>query len=126
MSTEKRILPDVCIDKLPNQPFIGTAKHGNKYSDPDGIFTNPESGTIGGLDLSEKAYDPEFIFRGFEVHGVQNATVVMVEFADGSIGRYDNITIVEGSGWVEISGKWFNKILSEDDGTTATGIIPLF
>ena len=56
----------------------------------------------------------------------------MVEYQDGTIGRYDNITIAAGDGWVEVSGIWIKKILKEttqniifDDGGSQSSMLSM-
>lgn len=107
-----------------NQPVRGTARAGYKNTDVQSNFRNPSVSSVGGIDFTLLLdYEPNFPMRGFEVHGAQDETIVMVEFMNGSIGRYDNITITAGAGWVEVTGKWIRKILKE---TTATGVYPVF
>ena len=122
--TVKAMSPDTQLNFNFNQPIRGTARAGYPNTDVQSNFRNPSVSDIGGIDFALGSdYDPAFPMRGFEVHGTQSETIVMVEFMDGSKGRYDNITIVAGAGWVEVTGKWIRKILKE---TTATGVYPLF
>lgn len=95
--------------------------------DPDEIYVAPTTGAIGGLNLSRGIdYNPFLQFRGFEVHGVQSGSVVMGMFANGSTFRYDNLTIASGAAHIEISGKIMIMIYCSANGTTASGVHPLF
>jgi hypothetical protein len=115
------------INIRPEDPVHGTAIAGHEDLDPDGIFRNPSSGDDGGIDLTLGVdYDPQVVMVGFEVHGAQSDAVVMVEYFNGSIGRYGNITIAAGGGWLTVDGVLIRKILCSANGTTAVGVRPLF
>jgi hypothetical protein len=107
----------------PNYPVRGMAKRLNPDTDPLGQITAPTASVIGGLVLGGRDYTPNIPMCGFEVHGVQSEAVVMVEFDNGSTGRFDNISIESGVGWVSVEGYSIVKILKE---STATGIYPMF
>jgi hypothetical protein len=96
----------------------------NNY-DPDNIYTPPSASSVGGLNLASLDYDPFYQFRGFIVMGNQTTSIVMVVFVNGSIGRFDNITIADGQGWTQVQGISLKMILSRGSGTTATGVHPI-
>jgi hypothetical protein len=94
--------------------------------DPDSMYVEPTASTIGGLILAKGDYNPKVQFRGFEVHGAQTLSTVMVMFANHSIGRYDNITIAAGGGCYRLDNLILLMILSTANGTTASGVHPIF
>jgi hypothetical protein len=123
----KKIHPIIVGDVNPNQLFLGTPIAGHPKTDPDGIYRNPSGSIVGGLQLDQgKDYEPYYWIRGFRIHGVQTDAVLMVEYPNGSIGRYDNINIASGGGWAQESGILIKKILCSAKGSTATGVVPTF
>lgn len=127
METNEKMVTERTLSKFPNEPFQGTAKAGDLQTDTQHLVRDPTASTNGGVDLTTGVdYEPYKWMRGFEVHGVQSQAVIMVQFANGSIGRFDNITITADMGWWTVSGYWIKKILCTSRGTTATGVRPLF
>lgn len=105
----------------------GTLIDPANFYDPDEIYSAPTAGAVGGLDLSRGIdYNPGIQFRGFIVLGNQTGSVVMAMLANQSIIRLDNITIADGTGWVQVTGFIFLMILCSANGTTCTGLHPTF
>lgn len=102
-----------------SKPSVGYPIPGDSELDPDNQYTYANGLALGGRD-----YEPFFEIRGLEIHGAQSEVAVKVLMENGSIHTFDNLTIVAGGGWVEITGKSIFGIYA--NGTTATGIHPLF